>query len=71
MPILDGFETTKEIRRLEIEGVIERSPIVALTGNTREGDREKCLEAGMDDYIPKPASEEALLKAIENNLETE
>ncbi len=71
MPIMDGFETTKEIRRLEIEGVIERSPIVALTGNTREGDREKCLESGMDDYIPKPASEEALLKAVEDNLETE
>lgn len=69
MPVLDGYETTKEIRILEIEGIIERCPIVALTGNTGEGEREKCLEVGMDDYIPKPVSEEALIEAIEKHLE--
>ncbi len=52
LPEKDGFEVTREIRKTEPASA--RTPIVALTANAMAGDREKCLEAGMDDYIAKP-----------------
>ena len=63
MPELDGLEATREIRRREGDG--PRLPVVALTANAMPGDRERCLEAGMDGYLAKPFRIDDLLAALE------
>jgi CheY-like chemotaxis protein len=65
MPELDGFKATGEIRRLEQSGDTH-IPIVAMTAHAMKGDRERCLAAGMDDYVPKPVKAEELYKVLEN-----
>ncbi|HNR31621.1 MAG TPA: ATP-binding protein [Candidatus Hydrogenedentes bacterium] len=57
MPVMDGFEATAAIRKLDGK---KQLPIIAMTANAMQGDRERCLEAGMDDYIPKPVRGETL-----------
>jgi CheY-like chemotaxis protein/HPt (histidine-containing phosphotransfer) domain-containing protein len=54
MPVMDGLEATRQIRLLEQSGDGKRTPIVALTANAMMGTLERCLEAGMDDYLTKP-----------------
>jgi signal transduction histidine kinase/DNA-binding response OmpR family regulator/HPt (histidine-containing phosphotransfer) domain-containing protein len=67
MPHMDGFEATAVIR--QAEGSRTRVPIVALTANAMEGDRERCLAAGMDDYLSKPFTRAGLIGALARWLE--
>lgn len=65
MPILDGFETTKTIRKMEQrKKLAEGLPIIALTANAMKGDRQKCLDAGMDDYLAKPVRSDDLIDMV-------
>ena len=70
MPEMDGFEATRRIRERNHSGAagagaeIRRTPIIALTANAITGDRERCLEAGMDDYVTKPFTQEELTQVM-------
>ena len=64
MPEVDGYAATKFIRQWERKNNIQPVTIIAMTANALKGDREKCLEIGMDDYLAKPVGRDALLKKI-------
>ena len=71
MPEMDGFEATRAIRAWERTSRIDESPatrlpIVALTANAMQGDRDRCIEAGMDDYITKPLARSDLQRVLQN-----
>ncbi len=64
MPVMGGFEATQEIRKLELAKG-GHLPIIGVTAHALSGDREKCIEAGMDDYLAKPVTKAALAEKIE------
>ncbi|MDP6118912.1 MAG: response regulator, partial [Planctomycetota bacterium] len=63
MPGMDGFETTRAIRKKE-DGTGHRVPIIAITAHAVKGFRERCFEAGMDDYLAKPLKREQLFESM-------
>ena len=63
MPVKDGFEATREIRK--IPDMVHQPSIIAMTAFAMNGDREKCINAGMDDYVSKPINQKALMKTLE------
>jgi CheY-like chemotaxis protein/HPt (histidine-containing phosphotransfer) domain-containing protein len=69
MPEMDGYKATAEIRRRE--GNSRHTPIVAMTARALKGDRERCLEAGMDDYISKPMRIEAIQAVLDKYIPSE
>ena len=68
MPELDGYEATRIIRNENSSVRNHNIPIIAMTANAMNGDREKCLEAGMNDYVTKPVNMQVLADAIKRNL---
>ncbi len=70
MPRMDGYEASRRIRSMEETVHAEpRIPIIALTANAMQGDRQKCLDAGMDDYIAKPVKKEAIFEMLRRHLD--
>jgi len=70
MPVMGGIEAAQEMRRIDEENG-SRTPIIAVTANVMEGDRETCLSAGMDDFMTKPIDRETLLKTLRKVSENE
>lgn len=68
MPIMNGMDATRAIRDYELENGCVRCPIVALTANAMKGDREKCIESGMDDFLSKPVLMEDLSNMLDSWL---
>ncbi len=70
MPVMDGYEATEKIRKIMKQSNRD-IPIIALTANAMKGDREKCITAGMNDYLPKPFDKSQLIDILQQWLKTE
>ena len=68
MPIMDGYEVARHIREREQAKTGEHVPIIAMTAHALKGDRDKCISAGMDDYISKPFNPHQLQAVLIKNL---
>ena len=64
MPVMDGFQTTRELRSWEKREKRLRCPVIAMTAHAMKGDSQRCIESGMDDYLTKPLRPEHLLRAV-------
>jgi len=71
MPEMDGIEATRQIRSLQSSIPNHQIPIIAMTAHAMQGDREHCIEAGMNDYVTKPVSPQALVEALDKWLPKE
>ncbi len=71
MPVMDGFEATRHIRDPHSRVLNHAIPVIAMTANALQGDRELCLEAGMTDYVSKPIEPQKLIEALERWLPVE
>ena len=68
MPVMDGYEATAQIRNPQSKVLNHNIPVIAMTANAMAGDRENCLEAGMNDYVSKPVKPRSLAEALDNWL---
>jgi two-component system sensor histidine kinase/response regulator len=68
MPRMDGYDTTQEIRRRESGG--SRTPVIAMTASAMASDRQRCIEAGMDDYLSKPIDRKLLARVLQQWTES-
>ena len=68
MPEMNGLEASRAVRDEEVRDGLDRTPIIAVTAHALKGDRERCLEAGMDDYLTKPISPDRLLRKLDEWL---
>ena len=68
MPVMEGYTATRELRLMETEKNLPHQAVIALTANALEGEREKCLAAGMNDYLTKPIVSEQLLVILAERL---
>jgi len=71
MPEMDGYEATQQIRGAKAGEIYKNIPIIAMTANAMQGDKEKCLHSGMDDYISKPINNELLIQILTKHLQIE
>uniref|UniRef100_A0A061RXT5 Histidine kinase n=1 Tax=Tetraselmis sp. GSL018 TaxID=582737 RepID=A0A061RXT5_9CHLO len=69
MPVMDGWQATRAIRAWERDRGLRSTPIVAVTANALEGDRERCLDCGMDAYLAKPVDKAAILAALRQQVQ--
>ena len=71
MPVLDGLEATQQIRRYEAEAGLHATPIIATTAHVMQEDRDRCADAGMDDFLAKPIKKGALDQMMADWLQPE
>ena len=68
MPVMNGLEATRQIRQYEVEQSIVQTPIIAMTANAMNTDRDECLASGMNDFIAKPFRADDMLNTIQRHL---
>ena len=69
MPVMDGLEATREIRKLD-DPIVSKVPIVAVSSGIKSMNERDCMEAGMDDYVAKPLNQQILTGVLSRNIPT-